>query len=240
METIVAAIRWIHVAAGFVGLAAFWVPVFARKGGRNHVLFGKIFEWCAYIVLAGAGLSVLYRLDSYSAQGISLADGRLAFIYFLGYLAFVTFVIIRHALSALRTKDFKAIATPLNFALAYGSILASVALITYAIVVKPDARIVLFALSPIGFGVGFGNLRYLRGREKSKRGWFYEHLGGMLGAGIAFHTAFAVFGANRLFNLGLEGWLAVMPWILPALVGIPASVIWTRYYRRRFGELPVQ
>ena len=31
------ALVWAHVATGFVGLAAFWIPVFARKGGRAHV-----------------------------------------------------------------------------------------------------------------------------------------------------------------------------------------------------------
>jgi len=33
------------------------------------------------------------------------------------------------------------------------------------------------------------------------------------------------------------GWIGVLPWLLPAAVGIPASVLWTRRYRRRFGEL---
>jgi hypothetical protein len=59
----------------------------------------------------------------------------------------------------------------------------------------------------------------------------------MIGTGIAFHTAFAVFGSGRLFDLGLEGWVAVIPWILPALIGIPAVAIWTRHYQRKFGDL---
>ena len=58
----------------------------------------------------------------------------------------------------------------------------------------------------------------------------------MIGGGIAFHTAFAVFGMNQLFNLGLSGWLAVVPWILPAMIGIPATALWTRHYQRKFGE----
>ncbi len=32
----------IHVATGFVGLAAFWVPVLARKGSRTHVRAGRV------------------------------------------------------------------------------------------------------------------------------------------------------------------------------------------------------
>ncbi len=77
----------------------------------------------------------------------------------------------------------------------------------------------------------------MKGAVPSPRGWMYEHLGAMLGAGIAFHTAFAVFGASRLFDIGLTGWVSVIPWVLPAAVGIPATIIWTRSYRRRYGEL---
>ena len=97
--------------------------------------------------------------------------------------------------------------------------------------------ILLFALSPIGIGAGSGNLRYMNTPPSSPRGWMYEHLGAMLGAGIAFHTAFAVFGSTRLFDIGLTGWIAIIPWVLPAAIGIPATVIWTRHYRRKFGEL---
>lgn len=46
-----------------------------------------------------------------------------------------------------------------------------------------------------------------------------------------------VFGAQRLWDYELAGALAVLPWIQPALIGIPGSVIWTRYYRRRFARM---
>jgi hypothetical protein len=36
----------------------------------------------------------------------------------------------------------------------------------------------------------------------------------------------------------LTGWISVVPWVLPTVIGIPASEIWTRYYRRKFGDLP--
>ncbi|MCE2540754.1 MAG: DUF2306 domain-containing protein, partial [Acidobacteria bacterium] len=60
----------------------------------------------------------------------------------------------------------------------------------------------------------------------------------MLGGGIAFHTAFIVFGAQRVWAYELAGPLAIVPWILPTVVGIPAIVVWTRYYRRKFGPAP--
>jgi hypothetical protein len=59
----------------------------------------------------------------------------------------------------------------------------------------------------------------------------------MIGGGIAFHTAFLVLGAGRLFGLQLTGANAAVLWILPTLIGLPASAIWVRYYRRKFQEV---
>ncbi len=232
--------RFVHVLFGAIGLLAFWVPVFARKGAVNHVRFGKIFAWSAYVVLGAAAIALLARLAGLLYEGIGPAEKPTlyAFMTFLGYLTFVTYVTVRQGISVLRHKqDPQSLNTPLNKVLAYGAILASASIILYAVILSPKIWIILVALSPIGFGVGFGNLSYMKGDKPSKRQWMYEHLGAMLGAGIAFHTAFAVFGLNQLFDLGLTGFVAVIPWIAPAAIGIPAITIWTRHYRQKFGEL---
>jgi hypothetical protein len=134
-------------------------------------------------------------------------------------------------------RNHSAIRSRLNFALAYLAIASSILIVAYAIVLKPENMVLLLALSPVGLGVGSGNLRYIRNRPASPRDWMYEHLGAMLGGGIAFHTAFAVFGSTRIFDIDLTGWVTVVPWILPAAIGIPATFVWTRYYRRKFGDL---
>ena len=97
-----------------------------------------------------------------------------------------------------------------------------------------DVSPILLGLSPVGLVTGSGMLRLMRRPGARRMGWFYSHLGSMLGGGIAFHTAFAVFGAQRLWAYDLAGPLAVVPWLLPTAVGIPAIVVWTRYYRRKF------
>ncbi len=239
MEWLMDGIRWTHVAAGFVGLAAFWVPIFAHKGGVNHRFFGKIFKYCAYIVLGGAMISVVLH----GVMGISEGAGPrsspsgFAFLVFLGYLALVTFIGMRHGLQVLENKkDITAMNLSNNRMMAWLAISASATLIIYNIYYQPPNMIVLFALSPIGFGIGSGILKAIKGKRPEKKVWFYEHMGAMIGTGIAFHTAFAVFGSARIFDLGLEGWVAVMPWILPALIGIPGTVIWTRYYKRKFND----
>ena len=63
-------------------------------------------------------------------------------------------------------------------------------------------------------------------------------MGSMLAGGIAFHTAFLVIGASRFLDTQLTGFAAVVPWILPSLIGIPATSLWVAYYRRTFREQP--
>ena len=54
-------LSYVHVIFGFAGLLAFWIPVFAKKGGNTHVRYGKVFQWCAYTVLASAGVAIVLR-----------------------------------------------------------------------------------------------------------------------------------------------------------------------------------
>lgn len=232
--------RFVHVAFGAIGLIAFWVPVFTRKGAVNHVRFGKIFVWSAYVVLAAAAVALLSRTYGLLAAGTGPADKPVlfAFMVFLGYLSLVSFVIVRYGMQVLKHKGNPAeLGTDLNTALAWASIAASIGIIVYALLLSPPNKVLLFALSPIGIGNGIGQLRYFGATGLSQRAWFYEHLGAMLAAGIAFHTAFAVFGSTRLFDIEMTGWIAIVPWIAPAIIGIPAIRLWTRHYQKKFGEL---
>jgi uncharacterized membrane protein len=123
--------------------------------------------------------------------------------------------------------------TPFHTTLGIAAIAAAAIMIVLALVAREP---VFAALSPIGFLTGRGNLRFARQPYSSRMAWWYEHMGSMLGGGIAFHTAFLVIGAGRLLGAQLSGFAAVVPWILPALIGIPATAIWVGYYRRRFNE----
>jgi hypothetical protein len=231
--------RVVHIGFGFLGLAAFWVPIFAKKGARIHRTAGQLFVYSAYVVLGAAALALMVHLAGLVLEGQTPSDQPMfyGFIVFLAYLTIVTFVTVRHGTALLRHKrDPEALGTPLNVSLAVMAIASSAAIIFYAMVYDPPIRVLLFALSPIGLLTGTGILRYIRAGAVSPRVWWYEHMGAMLGAGIAFHTAFAVFGATRLFDVGLTGALSVVPWVAPAAIGIPATAIWTRYYRRKFGE----
>ena len=240
MELLREILRWPHIVFGFTGLIAFWFPVFARKGGALHRRAGKIFVACGYGVTVSAALSCLV-LTAIIVGGGSWQQNRanLAMLAFLAYLALVTFVVLRHSTRVLASKrDRSKIDTPLDRALAYSSIAASLAIIALALLWPTRMTTLLLALSPIGLSSGYEIRRYFQGADPSPRAWFYEHMGATLGAGIAFHTAFAVFGMRRLFELPSTGLLAMLPWILPAAIGIPGTFLWQRHYRRKFGDLP--
>ena len=229
----------LHVVTGFIGLAAFWIPVFARKGGRAHVQAGRVFTYCAYVVTLSAVTASAGRIVSFQVQGIGFADrpDLYGFALFLGYLGLVTFATVRQAMRVVATRRApETLWTPFHAALGWASIAGSTAVIAFALGVWSDVSPILLGLSPIGLFTGSSMLRLMRNPGARHMGWFYSHLGSMLGGGIAFHTAFIVFGAQRLWAYELAGPLAVVPWILPTVVGIPAIVAWTRYYRRKFAR----
>ena len=233
------ALIFAHVATGFVGLAAFWVPVFARKGGRTHVRAGRVYVYCAYVVTLSAVTVAAGRIVSYQVEGIRLADqpDLYGISLFLGYLGLVTFATVRQGIRALATRRApETLRTPFHESLGWASVASSAALIVFALAVPSYVTPILLGLSPIGLFTGRNMLRLMRNPGAERMGWFYSHLGSMIGGGIAFHTAFAVFGVQRLWAYELAGPFAVVPWILPTVVGLPVIAIWTRRYRRKFNR----
>jgi hypothetical protein len=216
----------IHVLAGITGLAAFWTPAIARKGGRTHVQIGRIFYNATCVVaLTGLAMAALILAAPRPGHPRLLAP-------FLVYLVLITFVPVYHGVRVLETRAEPArLRTPFHTALNAAAIAAALGMIALALVAHQP---VFAALSPIGVLVGRGNLRFARMPYASPMSWWYEHMGSMLGGGIAFHTAFLVIGAGRSLGAHLTGVAAVIPWVLPSIVGIPATQIWIAYYRRRF------
>ena len=239
METVFDTIRWVHIGLGFTGLVAFWIPAFARKGGRTHVRVGRVFEWCAYFVAGSAVFNSLGRLLGAVLGGASLENNResFGFLIFLAYLGLVTFATVRHAVRSVRfKKDFAGLRTPFHFALAVACTVGSLIVFLFAVLVWSNLSVVLLALSPIGVGQGVQMIRQMTRRPSVRMAWFYAHMGNMIGAGIAFHTAFAVFGLSRFITLELPGLWQIVPWVLPAAIGVPVNRILETRYRKKFGE----
>jgi hypothetical protein len=232
-----------HIAAGLCGLVAFWVPAFARKGHAAHVQVGRVFFYATAAVAAtGTVMAALLLADPLAVKPLAAAvpaeraadiawQVRLTSV-FLFYLVLITFAPVHHGVRVLATRrDPPRLRTPFHTAINAAVIAASAAMVALG---ASTGRPVFLALSPIGFLVGSGNLKFARRPYPTPMAWWYEHMGSMIGGGVAFHTAFLVLGAGRLLGITIEGPAALVPWLLPTIVGVPASAIWVGYYRRRF------
>lgn len=229
----------VHVVAGFLGLVAFWIPVFARKGGRAHVRAGRVYAYAACVVTLSAVVASAGRIGSYVNRGVGFAErpDLYGMAVFLGYLGVVTFANVRHGIRVLATRRTpEALRTLFHWGLAWACIACSTVVAVLAVAVWSDASPILLGLSPVGFITGSNILRIMRNPGSPPMGWLYSHLGSMLGGGIAFHTAFAVFGVQRLIAYELPGPLTILPWLLPTIIGVPAIIVWSRHYRRKFSR----
>jgi hypothetical protein len=245
MSSIYRTVLVFHIAAGLIGLAAFWLPAVLRKGSKAHVQFGRVFFWATCAIAAtGLVMAMSIMIDPLGvkpprrpvspARAAELARNFRMMATFLLYLVAITFTPVYHGVRVLATRRaHERLRTPFHTFTNVAAIALAVAMIAIGILARLP---VLLFLSPIGFLIGIGQLQFARKPYATPMAWWYEHMGAMIGGGIAFHTAFFVLGAGRLFGLRFDGITAVIPWIAPTLVGIPASAIWQRYYRRKFKE----
>lgn len=245
-------LRLSHIVIGAIGLAAFWVPIFSKKGGQTHLWFGKLFAATGYLVVATALTSCIWGLiDPISFAGITreVGDQELFAIsqqirFFLGLLGMLSLWLLsalEMGIGVVKTKKNPERLRCWRQYAAHGlSGIASLAFTIYGLVnlaVSGNAiNYLAIFLGLFGLSASIRFLRFLHFPRPTRMAWWYMHMECMLGAGIAFHTAFFVFGMNRLLPLQLTGAYALIPWFLPAAIGIPVTQIWVRYYKRKFQE----
>ena len=154
-ESIFLMLRRSHILIGFAGLVAFWMPVVAKKGGRTHILAGRVFEWCGYYVAAsalfacGRYLLIPHHFAFTDRPGASAEELRRIqfaqfFLTLLAFLAWIFLVQLRNGMRVVRTRKLPAEAYQnweANFWL-YSQLLASM----YG--PKPVSRVLNATLSP--------------------------------------------------------------------------------------------
>jgi len=249
MEAVYKTLVWIHVAAGFGGLLLLWVPLLTSKGGRTHRRFGWAYVVCMSVAVATAFVMVgMLLVDPLGAKPLRrehppevVADILVqyrAFAAFLGMLALLTFVAGWGGLTVLRHKrNPERMCTPFNLGLS--ALLGVVGVVVLGMGLMNRIWLLVF-LGPLGILAGFGGVQSLLRPPKLKMGWWYDHLGGMMGTGIATYTAFTVFGAQRWMPDLARTALFPLFWIIPIAGGIIASEWMTRHYKRKFGDVPAR
>ena len=234
-----------HIAAGSIALILFWIPAIARKGGRTHVRAGWFYVGCMSVVVVTAfalsGLAftipVAIRQVTRPLSPAELSDflrSQRVFATFLAYLAGVTLASGWQGVWTIETKrQPKTMRTPFSLALNVAVLVGGLTVFVLGIKYRSGP---LIGLSPIGPLVAAGNLRYLLRGPQSRMQWWYEHLGSMIGTGIAGYTAFLVFGGSRLFPSVARSQLYTIFWVLPSVIGVFAIIVTISYYQRKFNH----
>ena len=216
----------VHVVAGSAALLSMIVPMVTRKGAATHRRAGWVF------VSGMATVSVTaFLLAASRALTDHTAEGRQGGI-FLFYVAILTAAGVSAGVRVLRAKHRTGAHTGAwDIGIAAALVVASLAMAAYGFA----TGIALFRVFPlVGLLAGGGQLAYWLRAPSHPMHWWFEHMSQMLGSSIAAVTAFLVVNAERV-GLPADS-LAV--WIGPALIGAPAIIVWTTYYRRLFKRAP--
>ncbi len=151
---------------------------------------------------------------------------------FLLMLSVLVFTNVRQSILVLKAKDNRNLLKSWDNLLVI-AILGILGLVMGWIGIQQDAM--LFKIfSALCVFISISSFRYIFKKKLKTREWVLAHLGNIIGAGIGTYTAFFAFGGRRLFAEILTGNMQIIPWILPGVIGITASVILTRKYEKQY------
>ena len=223
-----------HIIVGSVGLASFWVPVIAQKGGINHQKWGRVFTWSMLITgTIAIGISTCTLIAPVETHPL-IPDVELVrgiFGWMMQYLAILTINLAWYGwLCVLNKRDRDANREWRNLAL---QVLLTVAATNCFVRGWLINQPLMMGISMIGFATVGTNLYFLYKPNPSRMDWQYEHIKALVGAGISVYTAFFAFGAVRLMpELALNPAL----WAVPLVTGLTIILYQWRQVSRRFGS----
>jgi hypothetical protein len=216
MESLISAIIYTHVLAGVISLIVVLIAMSVRKGGTQHILWGRTFFWCmTWIFLTAIFLSV-YKWIPFLLMIAVLSYYSVV----IGYRS--VFQKRLHAGEGVKWYDWVALMVAGIFNLGF---------VAYGIYLATTKGLGALSFLSMAFGAGgcsqvIGQLKSFLSPPNDKMGWLYSHAGNMMGGYIASVTAFST---QVLYFLPV-----VLQWTWPSLIGIPLIAILLRSYRRKF------
>ncbi|MES2682997.1 MAG: hypothetical protein V4650_05700 [Pseudomonadota bacterium] len=206
-----------HVAVGGLALAAYWTAGLSKKGSPLHRKAGWLFMLMMLLVLATSVVFVARMVDH---EALSSAA-------FFAYLIVISATALVTGWFSLQLKrDHARYHGRWYQALAVFNIVCGAGVLLLGI---RSGQAVLMGFSLVGLVRGAAMLRLARQPEQP-RWWLREHLGSMIGNGVAVHVAFLLVGLKRLLP---EGWgvqTELVGWLLPLTVAGIAGVVFGRRY----------
>ena len=200
-----------------------------------HRQAGSWFARLVYVTAATGGtLAVAHLLvPSWfpAASSASAATTERQTMWLVLYVLLIIVAPVQHGTAVARARAVPArVRSRLHATLAILSILGTFALLPAALL---WGRWLFLIIVPIGLAIGLQSLAYAARTAATRREWEREHLTSQITAGVTLHTALLVFGTSRTLGLTLAGGAAILPWVVPALVGLPV-ISWLRAARSGF------
>jgi uncharacterized membrane protein len=194
-------IYYLHAPLGGVALISGSVSVIAKKGGRIHRKYGKIFYYSMLITAISAFIiSILPNHES-------------PFLFTIGLFSMYFLI---GGIRSLRFKN-KEFDVKIDRIIAYTMIITGLFMIVYPIVLYGQLNTILTTFGCVGILFGLRDLKLFNDKERLRKGWLKLHLGKMTGGYIAAVSAFFV--VNQI----LPG---ISNWFVPSVVGSVFITYW--------------
>ena len=212
-----------HSSLGAAALLTYWAAALAKKGSGPHKLAGRV-----YVAVMIGLLIPAVPLSINAFRHFSTSFGA-----FLFYLLVITGTALWQGWSATRNKrDFSRYTGPGYRRLAWLNIASGLAVLGLGIATTSP---IFIGFSLVGLLGGRSMLRLAKAGPAHPRWWMEQHLGAMLGCGVATHIAFLQIGLPRLLPSLAGPLLQNLAWLGPLAVAALARVWLGRKYLGEMG-----
>jgi len=216
-EAFIAALLSVHIVAGGVALATFWIPWVVRKGARVHRRVGWVYALAMAIVSVTAIVSCIWR--NLDASPDNDRDAQ-----FLGLVGLLSAANVSCGLRALRATSTRG-RSVWDLAIALLLFAAGVLCAVLGVIHLRPLWCIFGAGSALG---GFAQLRYWLRPATTRADRVLQHMSGMGTSCVATVTAFLVVNTE---NLGLRAY-GFWVWVLPGLLGGLALSVASKRWQR--------
>ena len=211
------ALLGVHVTAGMVSFVLAPVAIASAKGGKTHKRWGLVYMWAMGIVAGTALPMALWRP-----------------VLFLAMVSILAFYLTFSGYRVLRLKDMaRGGQAHLVDWVAAGLTFCACAAVTVVGWVDPKVLhgppVVPIVLGLVGMRASGSDLLMFYRKPVDRMFWWYSHLAKFLASYIAAWTAFSTATLSHVFRHA-----GLILWFWPISVGVPAIVLTTIYYKRKF------
>ncbi len=207
----------VHISAGMLSFVLAPVALATAKGGKQHKRWGMVYFWSMGVVAATALPMALYRPVLF----LALVSVLSFYLTFSGYRVLK----LKNLSRGGSAKVIDWLAAILGFLVC--AFLAGLGWLHPQAVQGMGTVAILLGI--LGMRTTAADLQHFIWKPTEKMFWWYTHLGKFIASYIAAWTAFSTATLSHIFQHA-----GIMLWLWPAAVGIPAIVLTTFYYKRKF------